>query len=204
MEEFEETSKQNRIKALSGNSKLLVEEEKFRKQGKKKYEQITAQMLQLFQRLTHMTNLNGHDNSNAVQAFYSIGIDVKVDISWMSAMGKDLLRGGMFKDKIGLMHLNASAAPTINAAGAGRANSAKGMSNMLQASRIASVKSAATPLSPKPKNHTNMSPLRGGRSHSPPRSVFRFDENKDHSNIPSAHGQNAAKRSATRSTENNA
>lgn len=45
MEDFETTSKQNRSKLLSGNSKALVEEEKFRKLGKKKYEHITEKLV---------------------------------------------------------------------------------------------------------------------------------------------------------------
>lgn len=49
---------------IPGNSRLLVEEEKFRKSGKKKYETLAEKMLQLYSRLNALTagGVNGESS----------------------------------------------------------------------------------------------------------------------------------------------
>ena len=131
MDDFEEKSKQDRAKALSGelplpsqytvsttalayslmlghvivgNSRLLVEEEKFRKSGKKKYEQLSERMLQLFGRL------------NSLSAGLAVPhIDVRPSLEGLSAKGRGLLKG-RFKERIELMHLQLSTGPAAAAA----------------------------------------------------------------------------------------
>lgn len=82
-----------------GNSKLLMEEEKFRKNGKKKYEQITDKMLQVYQKLI---SLNQNTSTSG-------GIDIKIDHTQLSSSGQALLKDKKFKEKIELMHLKVSA-----------------------------------------------------------------------------------------------
>ena len=48
-------SKQDRVKLLSGNSRALIEEEKFRKNGKRKYEQITERIIAMAEMLEQLT-----------------------------------------------------------------------------------------------------------------------------------------------------
>ena len=55
MEDFEMASKQDRVKLLSGNSRALIEEEKFRKNGKRKYEQITERIIAMAEMLEQLT-----------------------------------------------------------------------------------------------------------------------------------------------------
>jgi hypothetical protein len=75
-----------------------VEEEKFRKAGKKKYEQLSERMLQLFARLNALTSgLPGPH------------IDARPNLDGLSAKGRGLLKG-RFKEKIELMHLQLSTA----------------------------------------------------------------------------------------------
>lgn len=87
MELFEITSKQNRQKVLMGNSKALVEEEKFRKAGKRKFEQISEKLL---------------DCARLSQT-YSCGFPL--DISKLSQHGQDLLKGKI-SERTELMHLH--------------------------------------------------------------------------------------------------
>lgn len=89
---------------LSGNSRLLVEEEKFRKTGKKKYEVLSEKMLQLFARLNSLTS--GNNASGAAVPH----IDVRPTLAALSAKGKGLLKG-RFKERIELMHLQLSTGP---------------------------------------------------------------------------------------------
>lgn len=80
----------------TGNSRLLVEEEKFRKAGKKKYEQLSERMLQLFGRLNSLT-----------AGLTAPHIDTRPSLEGLSAKGKGLLKG-RFKERIELMHLQLS------------------------------------------------------------------------------------------------
>ena len=89
---------------IVGNSRLLVEEEKFRKSGKKKYEQLSERMLQLFGRL------------NSLSAGLAVPhIDVRPSLEGLSAKGRGLLKG-RFKERIELMHLQLSTGPAAAAA----------------------------------------------------------------------------------------
>jgi hypothetical protein len=109
MESFELTSKQNRQKvlmgkppfpspslslpllplppSLSGNSKALVDEEKFRKSGKKKFEIISEKLLE------------------AARAAQACSAGFPLDISRLSNAGQDLLRGKI-QERTELMHLH--------------------------------------------------------------------------------------------------
>lgn len=75
-----------------------MEEEKFRKAGKKKYEQLSERMLQLFAKLNSL--------SSGISGPH---IDVRPSLDGLSAKGKGLLKG-RFKEKIELMHLQLSSA----------------------------------------------------------------------------------------------
>lgn len=70
-----------------GNSKLLIEEEKFRKNGKRKYEQLSEKLLQ------------------AAQMVHHYGDGFHVDCSKLSLACQDLLKG-KFQDRLELMHLH--------------------------------------------------------------------------------------------------
>ncbi len=85
---------------LAGNSKLLMEEEKFRRSGKKKYEAVTDKMLSLHARLAALVS--------AAQGG-SGSIEIKLDLSALSASGQSLLKDRRLKERIELMHLNISA-----------------------------------------------------------------------------------------------
>ncbi len=91
-----------------GNSKLLIEEERFRKNGKKKYETLTDKMLQLFAKLT---TLIGASNAAAMSPTAGGGgaIEIKLDNSQLSPIGQALLKDRRLKERIELMHLNISA-----------------------------------------------------------------------------------------------
>jgi len=88
MEEFEVTSKLDRQKVLNGNSKALIDEEKYRKSSKRKFEQIT-------ERLVHA--------ARTAQQHCEGGFHI--DLLQLSAQGQDLLRGKI-QDRIELMHLH--------------------------------------------------------------------------------------------------
>jgi len=85
-----------------------MEEEKFRKSGKKKYEQITDKMLQVFQKLSALLNQAPVTSPTAAGAG-SGGIEIKIDFTQLSASGQALLKDKKFKEKIELMHLKVSA-----------------------------------------------------------------------------------------------
>ena len=87
MEEFELASKQDRLKVLSGSSKALMEEEKYRKNGKRKFEQITDRLVM------------------AARTAQSYSDGMQMDISHLSRQGQDLLRGKV-QERIELMHLH--------------------------------------------------------------------------------------------------
>ena len=89
---------------------MLVEEEKFRKSGKKKYEQLSEKMLQLYTKLNSLTS-GTHAASGAAVPH----IDVRPTLAALSAKGKGLLKG-RFKERIELMHLQLSTGPTTSAA----------------------------------------------------------------------------------------
>jgi len=87
MEDFEIISKQNRQKVLSGSSKALMEEEKFRKAGKRKFAQITERLVQ------------------AARTAQQHSDGMHMDISHLSQQGQDLLRGKI-QERLELMHLH--------------------------------------------------------------------------------------------------
>lgn len=87
MEEFENASKQDRMKVLSGNSKALVEEEKFRKSGKRKYEMLTEKLVQM----AHQT-----------QQYTEDGVLLTTSLS---AHAQNVLKGKV-NERIELMHLH--------------------------------------------------------------------------------------------------
>jgi hypothetical protein len=72
-----------------GNSKALVEEEKFRKSGKRKFEQISEKLLEA---------------AKAAQ-LCSYECHLPLDISSLSSHGQDLLRGKI-QERTELMHLH--------------------------------------------------------------------------------------------------
>jgi len=84
MEDFEVQSKQNRLKVLSGNSKALVEEEKYRKNGKRKYEQIVEKMTQA---VALIQQLGGRRSASGLY------VDITGIGQRLSSQGKVLLRG---------------------------------------------------------------------------------------------------------------
>lgn len=111
LEEFEHTSKENRAKALSGNSKLLIEEEKFRKNAKKKFEMITEKMVQLYAKLNVLASggyqqISASVLSSPTPTDSGAFIEVKIDISGFSVQGQTLLKGGVSKEKVELMRLH--------------------------------------------------------------------------------------------------
>ena len=96
MEEFEATSKQNRMALLTGNSKALVEEEKFRKNGKKKYEVISEKIISAHANLLRAVGtLSGVAN----------GVVPGIDLTHLSSQTVALLKGKA-QEKIELMHLH--------------------------------------------------------------------------------------------------
>jgi hypothetical protein len=104
MEDFEAASKQDRMKLLSGNSKALVEEEKFRKAGKRKYEQVTERIIVLAEQLESLTATAGSGDAVAVAAALDIG---PLDLSCLSAQSHTVLKGKVhWQEKLELMHLH--------------------------------------------------------------------------------------------------
>jgi hypothetical protein len=101
---------------------LLVEEEKFRKGGKKKYEVLSERMLQLFAKLNALTSGDAAATGAAAAATVTTTgssmphIDVRPSFGGLSSKGKGLLKG-RFKERIELMHLQlSSASAAANAA----------------------------------------------------------------------------------------
>lgn len=155
LEEFEQSSKENRAKALSGNSKLLIEEEKYRKNAKKKFESITEKMVYLYAKLNAL--------SSGAQAHSSVGmsspppvqcllqestfIEIKIDITGFSIQGQTLLKGGVSKEKVELMRLHTLA---------GAASSNVQVSNVA-APTVASAGSVATTVSSNQNNKRRLS-----------------------------------------------
>jgi hypothetical protein len=93
MEDFEIVSKQNRAALLSGNSKALVEEEKFRKNGKLKYESLSKKILAAVEKANNLSNCGNKC------------IIVPLDLSFVGAQTQLLLKG--FKnERVELMHLH--------------------------------------------------------------------------------------------------
>lgn len=93
MEEFEIVSKQNRSALLSGNSKALVEEEKFRKNGKLKYESLSKKILAAVEKANNLANCGNKC------------ISIPLDLSFVGTQTQLLLKG--FKnERLELMHLH--------------------------------------------------------------------------------------------------
>ena len=97
MEDFETTSKQDRGKILKGSSTALLAEEKYRRNGKKKYEVLTAHIF---------------SSSAALQAILaeaSAGnIQAAVNLRMLSSSTHELLRSKkvMHLERVELMHLH--------------------------------------------------------------------------------------------------
>lgn len=91
MEAFEATSKLDRMKVLNGNSKALVEEEKFRKNGKRKYEQLADKITAAF----------GH-----LQAVMVLGDHVDILSLGLGPKSQELLAAGQKMTRMELMHLD--------------------------------------------------------------------------------------------------
>ena len=96
MEEFEASSKQNRVALLTGNSKALVEEEKFRKNGKKKYEVLSEKIIS-----AHVSLLRAVGSLNGLPS----GVVPGIDLTHLSSQTVALLKGKA-QEKIELMHLH--------------------------------------------------------------------------------------------------
>lgn len=106
------------IKLLSGNSKALMEEEKFRKIGKRKYEQITERMIALAAILEQLAAVND-GSSSPVPGGPATGF-VPVDFSCLSSQGQALLRGkGHWQERVELMHLHTTTHGTRRWSGGG-------------------------------------------------------------------------------------
>ena len=132
MEEFEVQSKANRGKVLTGSSKALMEEERFRKTGKRKYEVLTDKMLQSMELVSLLTaSLEDYENDEKVneeqegqhqlqQKIHYDDSNRKLLVGLMgfasrasaesvalklSHQGRQLLRGNR-DDRIELMHLH--------------------------------------------------------------------------------------------------
>ena len=103
---------------MSGNSKALIEEEKFRKTGKRKYEQITERMIAVAAILEQLAAAN--DGSSSPLPGGSTGGSVPVDFSCLSSQGQALLRGkGHWQERVELMHLHTTTHGTRRWSGGG-------------------------------------------------------------------------------------
>ena len=105
---------------MSGSSKALIEEEKFRKNGKRKYEQITERMISIFNVLEQLNAKDG--NSSPIPGSQSSGFipHIPVDFSCLSSQGQALLRGkGHWQDRVELMHLHTTTHGTRRWSGGG-------------------------------------------------------------------------------------
>eukprot|EP01041_Mallomonas_annulata_P007618 gene7618-15601_t len=89
MEAFETTSRNERDRVLKGSSKALIEEEKFRKNGKRKYEQLSEKLVTTYRHLRQYTH----------------GENVDISALGLSRKAQDLLRG-LGTERIELMHLH--------------------------------------------------------------------------------------------------
>jgi hypothetical protein len=98
MDDFESQSKQNRQRLLTGNSKALVEEEKFRKTSKRKYETVTEKMSLVISSI-QLLGVEQHING--------VTVDVSQLSQHLTPQGLDILNGKM-QEKIELMHLYTS------------------------------------------------------------------------------------------------
>jgi hypothetical protein len=108
-----------RQKALSGSSKALIEEEKFRKSGKRKYEQITERMIALAGVLEQLNARNG-SSSPFPEGHGPPAAPASVDFSCLSSQGQALLRGkGNWQERVELMHLHTTTHGTRRWSGGG-------------------------------------------------------------------------------------
>ena len=118
-----------RIKLLSGNSKALIEEEKFRKTGKRKYEQITERMIALAAILEQLGSVGESTSNSPVGqgqggsgsgSVLTPSATVAVDFSCLSSQGQALLRGkGHWQERVELMHLHTTTHGTRRWSGGG-------------------------------------------------------------------------------------
>ena len=97
MEEFEAASKQDRGKILKGSSTALLAEEKYRRNGKKKYETITGHIFSA-----------GSTLQTLIAGAAAGSIEVSVDLSMLSSKAHELLRGKkvLHHERLELMHLH--------------------------------------------------------------------------------------------------
>jgi len=97
MEEFEANSKQDRVKILKGSGTALLAEEKFRRNGKKKYEVITG----------HIYSAGATLQALCAEASIN-NLEVQIDLSMLSNKCQELLKGKkvMNQNGIELMHLH--------------------------------------------------------------------------------------------------
>ena len=132
MEDFETASKQDRVKLLSGNSRALIEEEKFRKNGKRKYEQITERIIAMAELLEQLTATAGASSpggstggstgggfndatttsipssSTSSSSTCQLQLDIgPLDLSSLSSQSQSVLKGKVqWQEKLELMHLH--------------------------------------------------------------------------------------------------
>jgi hypothetical protein len=102
--EFERQSAENRGKKLKGGGTTLLEEERFRKNSKAKFNKLSERILLHLGKLNTLTGKAEGSQGIGLRAAH---IDVRPDLSALSEQGKDLARG-RFKDKVELMHLQLS------------------------------------------------------------------------------------------------
>ena len=98
----------------------MIEEEKFRKNGKRKYEQITERMIGIFNVLEQLNAKDG--SSSPVPGSQSNGFmpHIPVDFTCLSSQGQALLRGkGHWQDRVELMHLHTTTHGTRRWSGGG-------------------------------------------------------------------------------------
>jgi hypothetical protein len=121
MEDFEESSKQDRARVLKGNSTALLAEEKYRRNGKKKYEVITDKILAAGEALQILLAAGGNGSGSGSNSpntpasstgdgacVHTDHLLISIDLSEISARGNDFLSGKKVfnRDFSELMHLH--------------------------------------------------------------------------------------------------
>lgn len=123
LKEYEEAIKINRKKALSGNSRQLLLEEKERNKNKKKYQLLSEKLLTIYSKIYSIIILNdknyslNESNSTLPQTppySSSIHIEVLPDFSHLSEDGQVLIKEGVSKERLDLMKLNSNSYSSYN------------------------------------------------------------------------------------------
>jgi hypothetical protein len=122
-EEFETNSVKDRAKVLSGNSKALIEEEKYRKNAKKKYEVISEKLIQIFQKLISLTTMPFSSAmmtestapvatapASTVSTSPVVMLECAIDLNCFSQYTQNILKNGIQKERLELIRLHTSAA----------------------------------------------------------------------------------------------